>query len=179
LHKRRHDLESDDGDKNNAQQGDATDGNGMIELISKAAEGDWRAVKNLLAAGADPNQSDNQGFTVLHLAAFLGQVVRILLADTEQRFRRELLVSGGSYLCLHLASQNGHLEVVKALVKEGGEALLNKTCANGASCLHVASQNGHLEVVRELVKAGGEALLHKTMPDGASCLHPAAYSYSE
>jgi ankyrin repeat protein len=136
LHKRRHDLKSDDGDKSNAQQGDATDGNGTIEPISKAAEGDWRAVKNLLAAGADPNQ----GFTALHLAAFLGQVVRILLADTEPLFRRESLVSGGSYLCLHLASQNGHLEVVKALVKEGGETLLNKTCANGASCLHVASQ---------------------------------------
>jgi ankyrin repeat protein len=69
---------------------------------------------------------------------------------------------------------NGHLEVVRELVKAGGEALLNKTCTDGDSCLHAASQNGHLPVVKALVKAGGEALLNKTKANGASCLYVAS-----
>jgi hypothetical protein len=108
----------------------------MTELKSKAAVGDWRAVKKLLAAGADPNLSDNQGFTALHHAVFHGrlQVVRIMLADSGPRSQRETLLSSGICSCLYLASQRGHLEVMNALVEAGGEALLNKTtlgCASG------------------------------------------------
>jgi uncharacterized protein len=148
----------------------------MTELISKAEDGDWRAVKKLLAAGADPNLSDSQGFTAIDHAAYHGhlEVVSTLLADTEPRFRRNSLLSGGIHSCLHLASQEGHPEVVKALVKAGGEALLNRIDANGGSCLYIASQNGHVEVVRVLVEAGGEALLGRISAKWGSCLHVAS-----
>jgi ankyrin repeat protein len=135
VHKLRLDDSKTDGEVNagevNVHQGEARDGNGMTELMSKAEDGDWRAVKKLLAAGTDPNLSDDQGFTVLdHASAvFHGhlEVVSTLLADIESRSQRESLLSGGSCLCLHLASHNGHLEVVKMLVEAGGEALLKVT----------------------------------------------------
>jgi ankyrin repeat protein len=122
----------------------------MTELISKAADGDWRAVKKPLEAGADPTLADHQGLTTLDHAVFYGHldVVSTLLAETEQRFRLEPLLLSRGCSCLDLASHNGHLEVVKALVKAGGEALLIKTDADGFSCLHAASQNGHLEVTK-------------------------------
>jgi ankyrin repeat protein len=60
------------------------------------------------------------------------------------------------------------------MVKAGGEALLNKTSAEGYACLHSACLNGHLEVVKALVKADGVALLNKTCTDGCSCLHSAS-----
>jgi ankyrin repeat protein len=84
LHKRRHDdLKSGIDDDNRAHEGEARDGNGMTELMSKAAVGDWRAVKKMLAAGRDPNLSDSQGFTALNHAAFHGhiEVVSTLLAS--------------------------------------------------------------------------------------------------
>jgi hypothetical protein len=81
--------------------------------------------------------------------------------------------------CLHLDSQNGHLEVVMVLIQAGGEALLNRNRVKSFSCLHVASDKGHLEVVMELVKAGGEALLNKTCTRGCTCMHLASLKLSE
>jgi ankyrin repeat protein len=73
LHKRRHDdLKSDNDDETECHQGEARDGNGMTELISKAAVGDRRAVKKLLAAGADPNLSDTRDLQLYILRRFTG-----------------------------------------------------------------------------------------------------------
>jgi ankyrin repeat protein len=115
----------------------------MTELISKAADGDWTAVKKLLAAGANPTLPDHQGLMALDHAALLGylKVVSTLLADTEPRFRLQSRLFSGAVSCLHLASQEGHLEVVKVLIKAGGEALLYNTSV-GCSCLHLASRMG-------------------------------------
>jgi ankyrin repeat protein len=50
-----------------------------------------------------------------------------------------------------MASQNGHLEVVKALV--GANAEVDAKADNGATALIVASQLGRLEVVQALLAA--------------------------
>jgi hypothetical protein len=49
--------------------------------------------------------------------------------------------------CLHMACQNGSVEVSKALIMAGGEALLLITAIDGFSCL-IACQHGHLEKLR-------------------------------
>jgi hypothetical protein len=89
LHKRHHDnLKSDIADETRVHQGEAGDGNGMTELISKAADGDWRAVKKPLEAGADPTLADHQGLTTLDHAVFYGHldVVSTLLAEKNSDF---------------------------------------------------------------------------------------------
>ncbi len=53
-----------------------------------------------------------------------------------------------------MASQNGHLEVVQALLAKGAE--VNARVNDGSTALGVASQNGHLEVVRALLAEGAD-----------------------
>jgi hypothetical protein len=50
---------------------------------------------------------------------------------------------------LYLASQYGHLEVVKALL-DHRDIDVNQARSNGVTPLHAATQNGHLEVVEVL-----------------------------
>ena len=61
--------------------------------------------------------------------------------------------------CLWIASQNGHVECVRALIEAGGKELVMMANKNGASCLWIASQNGHVECVRALIEAGGKELV--------------------
>lgn len=59
--------------------------------------------------------------------------------------------SNRGYTSLHLASDNGHLEIVKYLVEiccADSEAKSN----GGWTALHFASYSGHLEIVRYLVE---------------------------
>ena len=54
-------------------------------------------------------------------------------------------------LALLLATEEGHLEVVKFLVENGANIH-----ADNYGALRVASQNGHLEVVKFLVERGAD-----------------------
>jgi ankyrin repeat protein len=53
---------------------------------------------------------------------------------------------------LYVASQNGHVEVVRLLIDAG--ALISQANNNGVTPLSVASAIGHVEVVRLLIDAG-------------------------
>jgi ankyrin repeat protein len=68
------------------------------------------------------------------------------------------------------------MDIVRALIKAGGEALLLKTEAGGYSCLLVACAHGHLEVVKTLERAGGGAVLFMTVREGCSFLGVACYT---
>ena len=56
---------------------------------------------------------------------------------------------------LHVASQNGHVEIIKLLV--GAEGIkVNKLSIEGFTPLHVASQNNHIEIVKLLLGGSGK-----------------------
>ena len=57
---------------------------------------------------------------------------------------------GAGVTAVYLASQNGHFEVLRYLVEEGG-ATLAMFCNDGMSCLHAAAQTGQLVCVQWLV----------------------------
>ena len=62
--------------------------------------------------------------------------------------------------CLWIASQNGHVECVRALIEAGGkELVMMARQLTDVSCLWIASQNGHVECVRALIEAGGKELV--------------------
>ena len=61
--------------------------------------------------------------------------------------------------CLYVSAQDGHLEVVNALLEVGGRDLVMLTMDGGSSCLRISAANGHLEVVNALLKAGGRELV--------------------
>ena len=48
----------------------------------------------------------------------------------------------------------------------GGQELLHKTTAEGATCLHLASKNGHVEVIKVPVQAGSREFLLMTAAGG-------------
>ena len=67
---------------------------------------------------------------------------------------------------LHIASQQGHLEIVKVLIASGGS--VNEADNDGATPLHIASQQGHLEIMKVLVAAGGS--VNQAAKNGATPL---------
>lgn len=61
-----------------------------------------------------------------------------------------------------VASDNGHLEVVRLLCEEGADK--EKAVQDGTTPLLVASKNGHLEVVHLLCEQGADK--EKAMQSG-------------
>jgi len=81
-----------------------------------------------------------------------------------------MLTADDGVSCLFISAQEGHLEVVNALLEAGGRELLMLTRDDGVSCLCISAMIGHLEVVNALLEAGGRELLMLTADDGSSCL---------
>jgi ankyrin repeat protein len=71
---------------------------------------------------------------------------------------------------LHIAAQNGHEAMVRALIEAG--AGVNKARDDGATPLLIAAQRGHEAVVRALIEA--DADVSKARADGVMPLYMAA-----
>jgi ankyrin repeat protein len=69
---------------------------------------------------------------------------------------------------LIIASQQGHLQVVKILLDRGVNPKL--TTAYGSTALHLASQKGHLDVVKALVEKDPTLVDQRTM-NGFTCIN--------
>lgn len=91
-----------------------------------------------------------------------------LLLETH-RINVNGLVEGTS--ALWVASQQGHIEVVKLLVKHNVD--VNLCTPDGRSPLYVAAYRGHSEVCRVLLAAGADA--YAEHHDGSSARHIACY----
>lgn len=93
---------------------------GQTPLMTATLRGSARAVKVLLAAGADTTIPENDGYTPMHGAGFQGraEVARLLLAhglDPNDRHR-------DGYTPLHRACwgrQQRHTEMVRVLLEAG------------------------------------------------------------
>ena len=79
------------------------EGQTLLILACKTATGDM-AVERILAAGADPSASDNEGLSPLHIAAGVGNqdLVRFLLNAGAPREGHMMGAEGGSPLALCL-----------------------------------------------------------------------------
>jgi ankyrin repeat protein len=100
--------------------------------------------------------------------------VRFLIEAGGDELVHAAVANGGT--CLLVASQNGHADVVRELVRAGGPALLLRPREpDGATCLHMACQKGRDEVVRALVGAGaaGLELAAKAQRNGTTPLQSA------
>ena len=75
------------------------------------------------------------------------------------------MTKGGT--CLHIAAQNGYLEIARLLLEDGADK--DAAMTNGLTCLHIAAQNGYLEIVRLLLEVGADKDAETT--DGWTCWH--------
>ncbi|KAH8880590.1 ankyrin [Thozetella sp. PMI_491] len=91
------------------------------------------------------------------------------LAEREKVSKAELLVLAkdeGKSTCLHMATGNGHLEIVKILVeafasrpKDERQSFLDAPNEYGNTGLHWAALGGHLDTVKLLVENGASPVL--------------------
>jgi ankyrin repeat protein len=88
-----------------------------ISIHEAAKEGNIEAVKQHLAAGANVNAKDTNGWTPLHLAALNGQkeTTEILIAEGAD------VNAGDKITPLHYAAQYGEKEIVELLISKGAD----------------------------------------------------------
>lgn len=122
-----------------------------LMLASLAGQGD--VVNYLLQRGADINARSVHGLTALHAAAYAGQteIVSLLVAkgaevnDASNRFNVSPLL---------LASDENHIETVRALLRHGADVSIPEV--NGFNALSKAGFREHWDVVRVLLTSGAK-----------------------
>lgn len=143
-------------------------------LHCAAQHGHTGALTTLLAHGADPNVQNNRGETPLELAAQYGrlQVVQMLirahpelLLPFKQRDACAASPTTVQHSPLHLASRNGHKNVVEVLLAAGVNVNL---LTSSGTALHEAALCGKDNVVRALLDTGAD--LDATDSEGRTAL---------
>ncbi|KAL5341604.1 Glycerophosphoryl diester phosphodiesterase family-domain-containing protein [Aspergillus crustosus] len=122
-------------------------------------------VQLLVDAGVDINYQDNQGETALHVAARFGhdKCARILLTGKDgQKADTELCEVTYSWTPLFIASVDGSLSVVEALIEAGAD--LERQDSSGWTAKEHAALRGHLEVARCLAEVTPEPELPEAEP---------------
>ncbi|XP_070689060.1 CARD- and ANK-domain containing inflammasome adapter protein [Pempheris klunzingeri] len=135
-----------------------------------SSQGASRVVDLLLSAKANPNTSDNEKKTALHLAAMEGNVdaVTSLLSQKAKGGAKDM---DGS-TALHYAAAGGHTSVVSALLQLLNNKGIEERNAWRKTPLHVAAEKGHDSVAAQLLEAG--AKINSTDHSKDTPLHCAA-----
>ena len=125
------------------------------KLHDASSAGDDTLVRELLAAGAEPDKyKDSWGDSALSEAARWGRdsTVSILL----QAGANLNIQNDNGRTALHRAAYNGHNEVTTTLIKAGAD--LNLQNKDGKTALHYAAA-GYNEVTITLIEAGADPYL--------------------
>jgi hypothetical protein len=130
------------------------DGDTVLHLIQHAQ--DAKLITPLIPPQQFMERNVNEIFP-LHLACSSGNtpVVKIYLdrlCAAKCAFYA-LAKDDGGRTCLHLASQNSHLEVVQVLLDHPafGTQLMDEKSNRGNTALHLAAQENHIDLVRLLL----------------------------
>jgi ankyrin repeat protein len=143
---------------------------GCREMLDAAEGGDAVVVQNLLAAGAEPNTRDYQGYRPLHRAAQGGHhaAATILLAHGAD----PNAANNWGETPLVTAAQTGSAGVVQVLLAAG--AGVNGRAFRGVTPLLAAVQVGRSDVARILVAAGANPYLVSDHDNSCAALVAAA-----
>jgi ankyrin repeat protein len=117
-------------------------------LIAAAGRGHDEVVRVLLERGADPHKRESDGTRALDWAAQEGHqaVVELLLARDPGLLD---LQGYNDRTALMAASGNGHVDLVRLLLKRGADP--RKRVSTGETALHWAAERGHEAVVQLLL----------------------------
>jgi len=137
-------------------------------LLLAVAEGSHISVLDLLAAGADPNESSPDTCTPVVLAVKSGNL-DIVNALVEGGACCES--DAGQLSLLHHAACGGHQSILRYLLDQGKESLHSATKA-GCTPLYSAAQHGHVDCVECLLELGADR--EQRTHSGATPLYIAA-----
>ncbi|XP_059432578.1 potassium channel AKT1-like isoform X1 [Corylus avellana] len=154
-----------------------------LSLCFAVLRGDDSLLHQLLKRGLDPNESDNNGRTALHIAASKGSENCVLLlldygadpnsTDSEGSVPLWEAILGGHEHLIKLLLDNGAklqpgdigqfactaaeqgLTLLKEIIRCGGDVTQPKA-ANGTTALHVAVCEGNMEIVKFLLDHGAD-----------------------
>ncbi|XP_055819336.1 potassium channel AKT1-like [Solanum dulcamara] len=136
-----------------------------ISLCFAANRGDDLLLHQLLKKGMDPNESDSNGRTVLHIAASKGSVECILLLlDFGANPNRK---DSEGNVPLWDAMVRKHEATVKLLVDNG--AMISSGDVGQFACFAV--EQGNLDLLKEIIKYGGDVTLLNSL--GTTAMHTA------
>ncbi|CAN6441923.1 unnamed protein product [Victoria cruziana] len=154
-----------------------------LNVCFAAQRGDVSLLKQLLRSGLDPNESDMDGKTALHLAAAGGneECVQLLIENGADVNGRDLdgnvplwesIISGHDAVSKLLfanganlesgdmanfacfAAESGSIQMLKEIVHYGGDVTIAKS--NGTTALHVGVCEGNVDVVKFLLDHGAD-----------------------
>ena len=149
---------------------DGRDSNRRTALMGAAYYGYNEVCEQLLAAGANINLQDNQGFSALDFAAARGLVATVqwLLRDSESKDYKYTV----EYATLMRAAFASDISLLPA----GKNKLhaVNRISPEGKSPLHVAASLGAVELARTLIERGASVDLPNA--DNQKPLHWAAWN---
>jgi ankyrin repeat protein len=160
------------------------DNQGLSALWFAIMEGHINVVETLLEAAGTMGGELSSMF-VLQTSRPCCSCLEFALIQKRLDIARLLVKAGGHALvlrqsvegtCLHKACHFGDINIVREILRMGGDDLVQKTDMEGSTALHIACQRGDVEMAKALIKVGGRALLFKTTLDncragaGRTCL---------
>lgn len=145
-----------------------TEGNTALHYACET--GNIGCVTELLAAGANPHQANNDGMTALHLASTYGRTSVVALLLAQPNIQVDPLENSCNATPLHMASIMGQVEAVRLLVAKSAQ--IDARNNDNATPLFLACQEGHPVIVQFLFEKG--ASLEAPLRDGGTPLHVAA-----
>jgi ankyrin repeat protein len=120
----------------------------------------------IYADGLSDNERDKNSFFIAAKSNQIEDVISFL--EKDKKYAKISTVNNQT--ALHLAANNGNLELVKLLIEKGAD--VNAKTNDDATPLHVAANNDNLELVKLLIE--NDADVNAKTNKGATPLHMAA-----
>ena len=117
-------------------------------MFDSMYEDDYEGLVKALKNGADPNAKDQDGWTALHFAAYLGSLDMVKYLVGVGKVDVNVKDKEGQ-TALHKAAQDGKLEVVKYLVGVGNADYKAQDNFKKMA-IYFAVEEGHKDVARYL-----------------------------
>lgn len=126
-------------------------------LVDAVKHNDFKLAKELISKGADVNQKDSSGNSLLIVSSANGnpEIVELLLSSGAAVSAVDANMKATA---LHAAAYLGHPEVMKLLVKRGIDLNIQGPY-NGYTALHDAVLRNNTEGVKILVESGANVNL--------------------